>query len=154
MRAVILGVVLTLAACRGQEEPTFTEFKLPGAWERPARPARPEIVAVEADIARLDGQWAEVRGTVTRTSFVAPVPVRRDGKIVAARDEGTALTLEDGTELAVKLGAPPPGWEGLVGQRVSVVALVWTTDSRETGGGGASNQPSISSWEAPQPLGP
>lgn len=154
MRAMILSLALTLAACSGEQEPTVTVIKQPGAWERPPRPVRPEIVAVEADITRLDGQWAEVRGTVTRTSYIAPAPVLRDGKFVAARDDGTALVLEDGTEIRVNLGAPPPGWEGLIGQRVSVVALVWNSTPRETPGSGGSNQPSISSWEVPQPAGP
>ena len=150
MRRMIFGVALALAACGRAQEPTVAAIRQPGAWERPLRPEHPELVAVKADIARLDGQWAEVRGTVTRTSFVAPAPVLRDGKMVAAWDEGTGLTLEDGAELRVSLGAPPPGWEALVGQRVSVVALVWNGAPRETPGAGGSNQPSISSWETPQ----
>ena len=154
MRRMIFGVALALAACGRAQEPTVAAIRQPGAWERPLRPEHPELVAVKADIARLDGQWAEVRGTVTRTSFVAPAPVRRDGEIVAARDEGTALVLEDCTEIRVNLGAPLVGWEVLVNQRVSVVALVWNSTPRETPGAGGSSQPSISSWEAPHPMGP
>lgn len=149
-----LSVLWSLAACGGEREVAPVDAPRQVPWELPMRPEHLEIVGGEGDVARLDGRWAEVRGTVTRTRFVAPVPRRRDGAVEAASDEGTALVLDDGTALLVKLGAPPAGWEGLIGQRVSVIALIWTTSPREAPGGGASNQPSISSWETPQVMVP
>lgn len=153
MRVATTALSLCLLACGEAREPAPTATSADAsAWAPPPRPAAPEIVSNRVDVVRLDGQWAEVRGTVTRASNPAPVPIPRDGRWTAAQDEWTVIRLDDGTTLRVAIGAPPEGWAALEGRHVAVVALVWNGSPREGPGAGGSGQPSISSWEAPREL--
>ena len=69
----------------------------------------------EADIAQSKGTRVRLEATLERT------PLRKGG----AGHPATALRLDDGTLVWVTYSDPPPGWEGFVGQRIAVEAVIW-----------------------------
>lgn len=92
-----------------------------GGWALAGCPKPPPPVIAEAlrtvddggDLTGADGIRAVVVGTLARRR---PTGVATDG---------TALVLADGTEIYVSEGAPPDGWDWLLGSMVRVQGTLW-----------------------------
>ena len=88
----------------------------PAAPADPAPPVSesgPRSVDDRADLAGANGVRATIVGTLER---------RRPE---TAEADGTAIVLADGTAIYVTEGAPPDGWDWLLGTRVRVQGTLW-----------------------------
>lgn len=79
----------------------------------PAPSAEARVVDELTDLAGAAGVRATVTGTLAR---------RRPD---AADADGTAIVLADGTAVYVTEGAPPEGWEWLLGTAIRVQGTLW-----------------------------
>lgn len=77
-------------------------------------PVKVPEVSTAADVRQLMG------GPVTAAGQLERIAITKGPKTFF----GTALVLDDGTALYLTYGLPPPGWEGLVGERLKVKALL------------------------------
>ncbi len=86
----------------------------PPAIETAPIETAPRIVRTGADLAGAQGTRATLYGELARRT-----PQRADAT------EGTAVVLEDGTAVFVSDGAPPEGWEWLLGTQIQIQGSLW-----------------------------
>ena len=135
MAAMRLSIVtcLLLAGCP-KKAPPVPSIDPPAADAADWVPAK---VTTGDQLAAVDGKRAILEGVLKRA-----VPAE-------GSEEGTAILLDDRTLVFVAFGAPPDGWDWLVGSSIRVQGTVHTTppDSMHT----RHTVPVLTEYDTPMP---
>jgi hypothetical protein len=99
-----------------------------------AAPEAPRTIEKADDVHGAKGARATVTGTLKRVSHEGT--------------EGTAIVLADGTNVFVSQGAPPEGWDWMVGTKIRVQGALW---AEGTGKGGAWSVATLTELDTPMP---
>lgn len=107
----------------------------------PTRPATPPLVTNADGLLTHNWEWIELGGRLIQTQWSTSPKARTF----------TRIELADGARVTLTYGAPPPGWEGLIDQRIRVVGFMTLCGRAE--GGQSLSGPHLQMWETPQVLG-
>lgn len=124
----------------GGYELKWSPQALPAEERVPPRPAVPPLVTGAPEAMDRDLQWVELRGRLVVVDYPGGAKARRF----------THLQLDDGLKVNLTYGDPPPGWEALVGKRLSVVGVL--TLCGDLDGGQSTLGPHLARWEEPRIL--
>lgn len=80
----------------------------------PVVDSTPRTVHAAADLVGANGVRATLTGELARHT-----------PAIEGAAEGTAVLLRDGTAIFVSEGAPPEGWDWLIGTRIQVQGTLW-----------------------------